>query len=31
DSPLFVIAWYPLATSIVATIGYLLGRRMLRW
>ncbi len=31
DSPLFVITWYPLATSIVVASGYLLGRRMLRW
>jgi hypothetical protein len=31
DSPLFVITWYPLATSMVAACGYLLGRRILRW
>jgi len=31
DSPLFVITWYPLATSLVVASGYLLGRRMLRW
>jgi hypothetical protein len=31
DSPLFVITWYPLATSIVVACGYLLGRRILRW
>ena len=31
DSPLFVITWYPLATSIVAACGYLLGRSILRW
>jgi len=31
DSPLFVITWYPLATSIVVAFGHLLGRRLLRW
>jgi hypothetical protein len=31
DSPLFVITWYPLATSILVACGYLLGRRILRW
>lgn len=31
DSPLFVAAWYPLATAIVALIGYLAGTRLLRW
>lgn len=31
DSPLFVITWYPLATSIVTAFGYLLGRRILQW
>ena len=31
DSALFVITWYPIATLIVTTVGYLLGRKMLRW
>jgi hypothetical protein len=31
DSPLFVVTWYPLASSIVVAFGYLLGRRILRW
>lgn len=31
DSPLFVAAWYPLATAIVAAAGALAGRRWLRW
>jgi hypothetical protein len=31
DSPLFVITWYPLATSAVVTLGYLCGLRFLRW
>ena len=31
DSPLFVITWCPLATSLVAAVGHLLGRRMLQW
>lgn len=31
DSPLFVLAWYPLATGSVALAGYLIGRRVLRW
>ena len=31
DSPLFVAAWYTLATVIVTAVGALLGRRLLRW
>jgi hypothetical protein len=31
DSALFVIAWYPIATLIVTTAGYLIGRKLLRW
>ncbi len=31
DSPLFVITWYPLATSIVVAAGYLAGRSILKW
>jgi hypothetical protein len=31
DSPLFVVIWYPLAVGFVTLIGYLSGRRFLRW
>ncbi|MBT2790049.1 NrsF family protein [Paraburkholderia strydomiana] len=31
DSPLFVITWYPLATSWVVFAGYIAGSRFLRW
>lgn len=31
DSPLFVMAWYPLAILIVTAAGFLLGRKLLRW
>ncbi|KAB2942622.1 MAG: DUF1109 domain-containing protein [Hyphomicrobium sp.] len=31
DSPLFLAAWYVLATAIVVTAGSLLGARLLRW
>ncbi|MFS8047092.1 NrsF family protein [Rhizobium sp. BR 314] len=31
DSPLFVLLWYPIAIAIVTGIGYVLGRRLLRW
>jgi hypothetical protein len=31
DSALFVMTWYPIATLIVTTAGYLIGRRLLRW
>jgi len=31
DSALFVITWYPMATLIVTTAGYLIGRKLLRW
>ncbi|WP_246705562.1 NrsF family protein [Rhizobium sp. P40RR-XXII] len=31
DSPLFVVIWYPLATLIVTAVGYVAGRRFLRW
>jgi hypothetical protein len=31
DSPLFVITWYSLAILIVTSVGYLAGRKLLRW
>jgi hypothetical protein len=31
DSPLFIILWYSLAIGLVTLIGYLAGRRWLRW
>lgn len=31
DSPLFVVTWYPLATLIVTAVGYVAGKRFLRW
>lgn len=31
DSPLFVLAWYPLAIGLVVLIGFLGGLRFLRW
>jgi hypothetical protein len=31
DSPLFVAAWYSLAVAIVAIVGALAGRALLRW
>jgi hypothetical protein len=31
DSPLFLGTWYTLAITIVTTVGYFLGRRLLRW
>lgn len=31
DSPLFVLAWYPLAVAVVAAAGFFIGRRALRW
>jgi hypothetical protein len=31
DSPLFVMTWYPIAIAIVASVGYLAGRKLLRW
>jgi hypothetical protein len=31
DSPLFLAAWYMLATAVVTGIGALLGARLLRW
>lgn len=31
DSPLFLAAWYLLATAVVTGIGALLGARLLRW
>lgn len=31
DSPLFVLMWYPIAITSVTVMGYLMGRRMLRW
>ena len=31
DSALFVVTWYTIATLIVTTAGYLIGRKLLRW
>ncbi|MFO0992727.1 MAG: NrsF family protein [Hyphomicrobiales bacterium] len=31
DSPLFLAAWYTLAIGLVTLIGFLIGRRWLRW
>jgi hypothetical protein len=31
DSALFVMTWYPIATLIVTTAGYLVGRKLLSW
>jgi hypothetical protein len=31
DSPLFVLAWYPIPTLILTVGGFLVGRRLLRW
>ncbi|MEZ2221995.1 NrsF family protein [Rhizobium sp. RCC_161_2] len=31
DSPLFVLLWYPIAITIVTAVGYILGKRLLRW
>jgi hypothetical protein len=31
DSPLFVMTWYLIATLIVTSAGYLIGRSLLRW
>ena len=31
DSALFVMTWYTIATLIVTTAGYLIGRKLLRW
>jgi hypothetical protein len=31
DSPLFVIAWYSIAIGLVTLVGFLAGRRWLRW
>jgi len=31
DSPLFVMFWYPIAIAVVATLGSLAGRWLLRW
>jgi hypothetical protein len=31
DSPLFVIVWYSIAIGLVTLVGYLAGRRWLRW
>ncbi|GLK56983.1 hypothetical protein JOD31_003015 [Methylopila capsulata] len=31
DSPLFVAVWYTLAIAIVATVGAVVGSRLLRW
>lgn len=31
DSPLFVVTWYPVAISLLALTGFILGRRFVRW
>ena len=31
DSPLFVILWYPIGIGVVTLVGYLAGRRWLKW
>ncbi|KAA1175416.1 DUF1109 family protein [Rhizobium tropici] len=31
DSPLFVLLWYPIAIAMVTAVGYILGKRLLRW
>ena len=31
DSPFFVATWYTMAIAIVTLIGYLIGRRLLKW
>lgn len=31
DSPLFVATWYTVAIAVVTSLGYLAGRRMLKW
>ncbi|AYG67918.1 MULTISPECIES: NrsF family protein [unclassified Rhizobium] len=31
DSPLFVMLWYPIAIAMVTSVGYALGKRILRW
>jgi hypothetical protein len=31
DSPLFIATWYSIAIALVATVGGLAGRRVLRW
>ena len=31
DSALFVVTWYSMATLIVTTAGYLVGRKLLKW
>ena len=31
DSPLFLAAWYVLATLFIAGVGAVLGTRLLRW
>ncbi|MGV1793248.1 NrsF family protein [Rhizobium sp. A37_96] len=31
DSPLFVLLWYPIAIALVTAVGYVLGKRILRW
>jgi hypothetical protein len=31
DSPLFVATWYTIATALMATIGALVGSRVLRF
>ena len=31
DSPLFVVTWYSLATTLVVAIGAVAGHRLLRW
>jgi hypothetical protein len=31
DSPLFVATWYPLASALVVSVGYLAGLKFVRW
>src|SRR4029078_364660 len=31
DSPLFVATWYTLAIGMMALVGWVLGKRLLRW
>jgi hypothetical protein len=31
DSPLFVATWYPIAIGFVTLVGYLVGKRVLKW
>ncbi|OOG67482.1 hypothetical protein B0E45_22770 [Sinorhizobium sp. A49] len=31
DSPLFLAVWYSIAVLVITTVGYVIGRRWLRW